>query len=125
MALLSTNEVKDIQKLADGLSELSFKMFSSGDLLILKAVSLLGKEANATNVMMAMTMSQGRMTTLSQVSPILKDMVGKGLLNSSEKPSTKTTRPMQVYSLTRKGSKVIDLGVQLVEALTKERATAA
>ncbi len=103
---------KVLLKLAHALVETKLRIVSQGDLLIMKIISL-SDEPSASNIILHVTMAQGRMMALSQVGPILKSLQTANLVAAKQVNSDATGRPMQVYALTSRGKKVLDLGEEI------------
>lgn len=109
---------KSLPKLATALAETKFRVVSQGDLLALKIISE-SEEPSASNIILHFTMAQGRMMALSQIGPILKALQNLHLIHAKEVKSEATGRPMQVYSLTARGKKVLELSEELVYLVAK------
>lgn len=107
-----------LQRLASALAETKFRIVSQGDLLVLKIIEN-SEEPSASNIILHVTMSQGRMMALSQVGPLLKSLQKVALVSSKEVKSEITGRPMQIYSLTARGRKALELGEELVNIVSK------
>ena len=110
--------MEKLPKLALALAETKFRIVSQGDLLALKIISE-SEEPSASNIILHFTMAQGRMMALSQIGPILKSMQSCGLISSKEVKSDATGRPMQVYNLTARGKKALELSEELVYLVAK------
>jgi DNA-binding PadR family transcriptional regulator len=105
-------------RLGKALAETKFRIVSQGDLLILKCIEE-NDEPSASSIILKLTVAMGKMMALSQIGPILKLLTESGLITSKEVASQATGRPMQIYSLTRKGDKILKLGEELVLTVAK------
>lgn len=108
-----------VDKFTKTLSPTKFRVFSQGDVLILKCISTL-EDTSASQLMLCVTMAQGKMFSLSQISPILKTLVKQGLIVAQKTVSEQTNRDMLVYSLTKKGEAVLELSEKLLDTLSRK-----
>ncbi len=107
-----------MDKLNTALNDTKFRIVSQGDLLVMDAIQKM-TNPNASSLVLHITMNQGRMMALSQLSPILKMLQEKHLITQKESSSSQTGRPMMLYNLTRRGERVLELGKELVFLIAK------
>jgi DNA-binding PadR family transcriptional regulator len=108
-----------LTQLSDALAETKFRMVSQGDLLIMKCLELDDSDHSASSIILKLTMAQGKMMALSQISPILKTLMKHSLISAKEVSSEVTGRPMSIYSLTKRGESVLELGEELVKLVAR------
>jgi hypothetical protein len=112
---------EELKRITDLSEELKFKLLAQGTVATLQAVNLLGPQASASQIVLMLTMAKGKMISLTQIAPVLKDLVQWNCLTIKDVTSEHTGRSMGVYTLTRKGEHVLGLCVTLVEAMMKKK----
>jgi DNA-binding PadR family transcriptional regulator len=118
--MLDPAKVEELKKLTEVAEEVKFKLLAQGAINVLHVVNVIGP-TSASQLTVALTIAKGKMMSLTQIAPILKDLVQWHCLTIKDTISDHTGRSMNLYTLTKKGEHILDLCVQLIHTMMKKK----
>jgi DNA-binding PadR family transcriptional regulator len=111
-----------LKKITKAAADTKYRVLAH-DIPVLCAVSLLKDDASASQIVLMLTMARGKMISLTQIAPVLKELTNWGCLEHIDAVSDHTGRPIIRYKLTKRGEQVLELGTQLLTILAKPSKT--
>jgi predicted transcriptional regulator len=119
--MLSPTQSEELKRITALSEDMKFKLLAQGTVATLHAVNLLGPQASASQIVLMLTMAKGKMISLTQIAPVLKDLIQWNCLSIKDITSDYTGRSVHVYTLTKKGEHILQLCVQLIDTMMKKK----